>query len=124
LREKARSDKRYLAYTAIAGCLMLVFLSYFYVTTQSFPKGDYNGGAGSFPGFPVDINSADADSLMLLPGIGSKRAEAIISERESRGDFTSLEAIREASGVSRQRFEGIKGFILIKKSGVSMGVGS
>jgi len=109
-------DKRYLAYISLAGLLILVFFIFSSVLRPRLPKAS-NVAEGPFPGFPVDVNSADANSLMLLPGIGPKRAEAIMTERESRGGFTSLEALREASGVSTERFEAIKKYILIKKSG-------
>lgn len=38
----------------------------------------------------LDVNQADRDALLLLPGINRKEAEEIIAERSKRGRFLSL----------------------------------
>ena len=47
-------------------------------------KGAYDE-RGSFPGFPIDINTATVEELMLLPGIGEKTAQRIVEERAAAG---------------------------------------
>lgn len=48
----------------------------------------------------VNINHADAETIArILNGIGMSRAEAIVSYRETYGDFTSLEDLMLVKGV-------------------------
>lgn len=48
---------------------------------------------------PIDINTADAELLAELPGIGPSRADAIIEERDTNGEFTSAEELERVSGI-------------------------
>ena len=61
----------------------------------------------------VDINTADADTLMLLPGIGSVTAEKIISYREKYGPFRKIEDIKKVSGIGDKTFEEIRKYIKV-----------
>ena len=48
---------------------------------------------------PVNINTASAQCLETLPGIGGVRAESIVAHREQEGPFASPEAITDVSGI-------------------------
>ena len=48
---------------------------------------------------PVNINTAGAQCLETLPGIGGVRAGSIVAHREQSGPFASPEAITEVSGI-------------------------
>ncbi|MGQ7263299.1 ComEA family DNA-binding protein [Vreelandella sp. V005] len=48
---------------------------------------------------PINVNTADAELLAELPGIGPSRAEAIIEERETNGAFDSVEDLERVSGI-------------------------
>ena len=48
---------------------------------------------------PVNINTASAQCLETLPGIGGVRAESIVAHREKEGPFASPEAITDVSGI-------------------------
>ena len=48
---------------------------------------------------PVNINTASAQCLETLPGIGGARAEAIVAHREQEGPFAGPEAITDVSGI-------------------------
>lgn len=56
----------------------------------------------------VNINTASAEELETLPGIGSKRAESIIRYREKNGEFQAVEDIMKVSGIKDAAFEKIK----------------
>lgn len=47
----------------------------------------------------VNINTADAETLTKLKGVGIKKAEAIIAWREANGGFTSVEQLLEVKGI-------------------------
>ena len=61
----------------------------------------------------ININSASADELIQLPGIGEKIAEAIIAYREEYGEFGSIEEIMEVSGIGEGKFNNIKAYITV-----------
>nr|WP_298058182.1 ComEA family DNA-binding protein [uncultured Halomonas sp.] len=48
---------------------------------------------------PINVNTADAQLLAELPGIGPSRAEAIIEEREMNGAFESADDLERVSGI-------------------------
>ena len=48
---------------------------------------------------PVNINTASAECLETLPGIGSVRAQSIVSHREKAGPFVSPDGITDVSGI-------------------------
>ncbi|MGL4207630.1 MAG: ComEA family DNA-binding protein [Aeromonadaceae bacterium] len=48
----------------------------------------------------LNINTASAEQLMELKGIGKKKAEAIISWRTEHGKFASIEQLAEVNGIS------------------------
>ena len=68
-----------------------------------------SGSAGSreeiAPDFPpVDLNTATAEELDTLPGIGESLARRIIAYREANGPFGSIEEIMEVSGIGEAKF--------------------
>lgn len=50
-------------------------------------------------GQTLELNSASAADLELLPGVGPKLAERIVAERMRRGGFRSLDELRAVKGV-------------------------
>ncbi|GEM_PF-6216659 len=61
---------------------------------------------------PVNINTATAEELMTLKGIGEKKAQSIIEYRESHA-FERIEDIMEVSGIGEKTFENIKDNICV-----------
>ncbi len=67
------------------------------------------------PTEPININSADLETLMTLPGIGEKRAKDILEFRKTLGGkFENIDQIKEVSGIGEGVFEKIKKFIEVK----------
>lgn len=48
---------------------------------------------------PINVNTADAELLAELPGIGPSRAEALIEERETHGAFENAADLERVSGI-------------------------
>jgi competence protein ComEA len=61
----------------------------------------------------VNINTAGVDELRTLPGIGPRKAEAIIEYRESNGPFASTSEITNVSGIGQRTFENIQDMITV-----------
>lgn len=53
----------------------------------------------------VDINTADAQQLQTLKGIGPALAERIIAYREEHGPFASVEELLQVSGIGEHTLE-------------------
>jgi competence protein ComEA len=47
----------------------------------------------------VNVNTATATQLTLLPGVGEARARAIIATRDQRGGFKRIEDLLEVKGI-------------------------
>lgn len=61
------------------------------------------------PAVRIDLNSAPAAALVLLPGVGPRLAERIEADRAARGPFASVEDLARVSGVGPVTLEAIKG---------------
>jgi competence protein ComEA len=57
--------------------------------------------ARATPDDPVYVNQANADELRRLPGVGVKRAEAIVALRQRVGRFQRVEDLLRVKGVGR-----------------------
>lgn len=62
----------------------------------------------------ININKADENGLMSLPGIGEAKAKSIIEYRDSNGDFKIIEDIMKITGIKNGLFEKIKDKITVK----------
>jgi competence protein ComEA len=63
------------------------------------------------PGEKININTASAEELDRLPGIGKTKAQAIVDYRNQNGSFNSLEDIEKVKGIKAGSFEKIKDHI-------------
>lgn len=61
--------------------------------------------AESAPTQLVDLNTADAETLQTLPGIGPAKAAAIIAYRVEHGPFAALQDVANVPGISEQMTE-------------------
>ena len=68
----------------------------------------------STPAKAVNINTADADELQQIPGIGPALAKKIIDHRDRYGLFRRPEEILIVDGISEKRFRELRRFILIE----------
>jgi len=63
--------------------------------------------------FPIDINRADADAFMALPGIDYVLAKRMIAYRNEIGAFTRVEDLLNVKGIGNKRMEEIYDLITI-----------
>lgn len=55
----------------------------------------------------IDLNSASAEELQALPGIGEVKANAIVAYRNEVGPFSSVEEVVEVRGIGPATLEAI-----------------
>ena len=58
----------------------------------------------------IDINSAPVEDLQRLPGIGEKRAQAIVAWREEHGPFQSVDELVQVSGIGEKLLAGLRDY--------------
>lgn len=61
----------------------------------------------------ININTADEKELDSLPGVGPSKAKDIIRYREEKGEFKSIEDIKNVKGIGESSFEKIKDKITV-----------
>ena len=64
--------------------------------------------------YPLNINTADAEKLSMIPGIGKSRAEAIVSYRDENGMFKTAESLAEVRGISVSFIDKHREYITVK----------
>ncbi|WP_168015572.1 ComEA family DNA-binding protein [Halomonas salinarum] len=57
---------------------------------------------------PININTASAEQLETLPGIGSARAEDIVADREANGDYSSADELMRINGIGEATVNGMR----------------
>lgn len=62
----------------------------------------------------LNINTAIAEELETLSGIGPQMAERIIQYRKKHGNFASVEALTEVKGLGEKTLEKLKPFISVE----------
>ena len=62
----------------------------------------------------VNLNTADAEELETLPGIGPATAQKIIAYRESVGAFQSTEELMQVGGIGEKTFEKLKELVTVE----------
>jgi competence protein ComEA len=79
------------------------------------PPGEPAGPAGGEPGgaAKVNLNSATAEQLQTLPGIGPAMAQRIIDHRATHGPFSSVDQLREVSGIGEVRFAELRDLVTV-----------
>lgn len=73
--------------------------------------GGAGGPAGAAPGGPVSLNTATADQLDTLPGVGPVLAQHIIDYRTRHGGFRSVDELREVNGIGDRRFADLQNLV-------------
>ncbi len=70
---------------------------------------------------PVDLNSADAQALQNLPGVGPATARAILAYRRKIGPFHRIEDLQRVKGIGPKKLAGFRGMVCVAPDTTSPG---
>lgn len=64
--------------------------------------------------FPLDLNTANIDELVQVPGIGPATAKMIIEYREKIGKFKSIYELKNIKGIGDKKVEKWKEYLKVE----------
>lgn len=76
-------------------------------------SGSPSGSSQQAESAPINLNTATAEELDSLPGVGEVLAQRIIEYRESKGNFSAIEDLRNVEGIGPKKFENIKNKVVL-----------
>ena len=71
------------------------------------------GTAGPGASGPLDLNSATAEQLEALPGVGPATSKAILAYRSSHGRFRSVTELLEVPGIGPAKLEALRPLVRV-----------
>jgi competence protein ComEA len=74
--------------------------------------GSSPAGPAAGPTAPVDLNTATAEQLDALPGVGPVTAQKIIDYRTQHGPFTSVDDLDAIPGIGPARIADLRGLVI------------
>jgi len=94
-----------------------IFIALFFIATLSVaamptetapaaPDDNANGGV-------VNINTADAVQLALLPRIGVKTAQRIVDYRTEHGPFAKTSDLMQVKGIGDKSFQNLSSYLTV-----------
>ena len=69
--------------------------------------------SGAFANGKVDINTATADQLQQLNGVGPALAQRIVADRQANGPFKTVEDLKRVSGIGDKKYASLADSICV-----------
>lgn len=119
MRKLSRGETWILALTLLFAASMTAL--YFH-DIRSAPESGYTvttekqAENESRPAAAVNVNTASAEELTALDGIGEVLAGRIIAYRTAHGPFRSVEELTEVEGIGESKLDAIRGEITVKEA--------
>lgn len=84
-----------------------------YIPSEEEAESGIAEEAGFLADGRIDLNTATAEQLMTLPGIGESKAGNIIRYREEHGAFASVEDLMKVEGIKEGTYNRLKDSIKV-----------
>jgi competence protein ComEA len=78
---------------------------------EAVPASSGGTGGASGPPAKVDLNTATAEQLDALPGIGPATATKIVSDRTANGPFRTVDDLMRVPGIGPAKFDALKDLV-------------
>ena len=75
--------------------------------------GDAVAVGDTVPVGPINVNTATADQLDVLPGVGPTTAAAIVAYREQHGPFQTIDQLGDVHGIGPAKLEALRGLVTV-----------
>lgn len=100
---------------------IIIFTLFILISTVIFHEKQYNNVNSKeikrdYESQIIDLNKADIEQLMTLPGIGTVKAKAIISYRQAHGNFNSIDDLINVTGIGPSTLEKIRDYVTVSKT--------
>ena len=86
---------------------VILFMAGLFLGSMAFAEN--NAGQAT-----IDLNTATVKELAALPGIGKKRAQAIVDYRADNGKFESVDEIKKIDGIGKKTFSKISERVVVE----------
>jgi competence protein ComEA len=77
------------------------------------PSGGAPPGAAGAAGAPINLNSATAEQLDTLDGVGPATAQKILEYRQAHGGFSSIDHLSQIPGIGPKRLESLRAQVTV-----------
>lgn len=86
---------------------------FFLIGRWSLPSAEPTAPPAEIAVPALDLNRVTRAELRLLPGVGDMLAQNIVTHRDHRGPFRTLEDLRQVSGVGSKTLERLRPWLFI-----------
>lgn len=69
------------------------------------------GASGAVAGGKINLNTATAEQLDTLPGVGPATAKKIVDDRTANGPFASVADLQRVSGIGAKKVDSLKDLV-------------
>ncbi len=117
--EREETQNRILIAAALLLAAVLLGYHAFYVPQVSRPAAVFlepDASSQSAAALQVNLNTATAEELEALPGVGPVTAAAILEYREQYGPFLSPEELLEVKGIGEKTLEALQDFVYVEET--------
>jgi competence protein ComEA len=84
------------------------------VAPSRTPRSAPQAAATATTQFPINLNTATAEQLEAIPGIGPVLAQRIIEYRQTHGRFQSVDELLEVHGIGAKRLENMRPYVTVR----------
>jgi len=90
-----------------------IFIIAFLIASASLAAMPDANPAGNEPAGVVNINTASAQELSLLPRVGAKVAQRIVDYRTEHGKFAKASDLMQVKGIGDKSFQNLSAYLTV-----------